>query len=453
MLVRLTLLLSLLLLTACSKTPTADAPPAEPSKQAEPAQQAESAVNAESPVDELAKSTASEIDVLRNELDTQRAVAEKALAELAKAKETEAKEAALAKAAEDAKKQLKDLNSKYTTAVTDWRKAIRSAKTEKEQNELVDNHPDKEFGQRFFEFAEKYSGTETSKAALKLAINQGSDSGKQKAIEKLLELAENTDDEEWKSESYLLIATKGSAEAQKTALTKVLDEVEKNLDAQDAVDTLSSLAELRGDIDKSRVFHLLYQIADNDIRSNKACDCLAQIIKSGSGEIASGAVVRMLEHHVDSEKMLTVLASLQRALPSAGIENFLNGVCEKTSNGKIKGQALIALSGFLSTRDSFASFAKGATEEQLESIGKETLDYLMTESDGQEMVRLEEMLDEFISDREPLMEKLERELFVLQNLSVGKTAPDIVSADLDGVEFKLSDYRGKIVFLDFWGDW
>jgi peroxiredoxin len=32
-------------------------------------------------------------------------------------------------------------------------------------------------------------------------------------------------------------------------------------------------------------------------------------------------------------------------------------------------------------------------------------------------------------------------------------APDIESEDLDGVKFKLSDYRGKVVVLDFWGDW
>jgi hypothetical protein len=32
-------------------------------------------------------------------------------------------------------------------------------------------------------------------------------------------------------------------------------------------------------------------------------------------------------------------------------------------------------------------------------------------------------------------------------------APDIAAEDLDGVAFKLSDYRGKIVLLDFWGHW
>jgi hypothetical protein len=35
----------------------------------------------------------------------------------------------------------------------------------------------------------------------------------------------------------------------------------------------------------------------------------------------------------------------------------------------------------------------------------------------------------------------------------GMTAPDIAGHDLDGVAFKLSDYKGKVIFLDFWGDW
>lgn len=40
-----------------------------------------------------------------------------------------------------------------------------------------------------------------------------------------------------------------------------------------------------------------------------------------------------------------------------------------------------------------------------------------------------------------------------EKFGAGNVAPDIVGTDLDGVEFKLSDYRGKVVFLDFWGDW
>ncbi len=36
---------------------------------------------------------------------------------------------------------------------------------------------------------------------------------------------------------------------------------------------------------------------------------------------------------------------------------------------------------------------------------------------------------------------------------MGKVAPEIEGEDLDGKPFKLSDYRGKVVVLDFWGNW
>jgi len=38
-------------------------------------------------------------------------------------------------------------------------------------------------------------------------------------------------------------------------------------------------------------------------------------------------------------------------------------------------------------------------------------------------------------------------------LSIGKEAPEIEGEDIDGNKFKLSDYRGKVVVLDFWGNW
>ncbi len=37
--------------------------------------------------------------------------------------------------------------------------------------------------------------------------------------------------------------------------------------------------------------------------------------------------------------------------------------------------------------------------------------------------------------------------------TIGEMAPEIEGVDLDGVKFKLSDYRGKVVMLDFYGDW
>ena len=38
-------------------------------------------------------------------------------------------------------------------------------------------------------------------------------------------------------------------------------------------------------------------------------------------------------------------------------------------------------------------------------------------------------------------------------LQIGKTVPEIEGEDVDGIVFRLSDYRGKVVVIDFWGDW
>jgi hypothetical protein len=43
--------------------------------------------------------------------------------------------------------------------------------------------------------------------------------------------------------------------------------------------------------------------------------------------------------------------------------------------------------------------------------------------------------------------------FQVEHLSIGSVAPEIEANDTSGVKFKLSDYRGKVVLLDFWGHW
>jgi hypothetical protein len=56
-------------------------------------------------------------------------------------------------------------------------------------------------------------------------------------------------------------------------------------------------------------------------------------------------------------------------------------------------------------------------------------------------------------DRGAIRDLVENELFAFENLRIGKVAPEITGEDIDGVDFKLSDYRGKVVVIDFWGDW
>ena len=55
--------------------------------------------------------------------------------------------------------------------------------------------------------------------------------------------------------------------------------------------------------------------------------------------------------------------------------------------------------------------------------------------------------------RRNLGEQAKDNLFAMENLAIGKPAPDIEGKDVNGKPLKLSDFAGKVVVLDFWGDW
>lgn len=52
-----------------------------------------------------------------------------------------------------------------------------------------------------------------------------------------------------------------------------------------------------------------------------------------------------------------------------------------------------------------------------------------------------------------LKEQADEKLYVVRNLGVGKTAPDVEGTDLEGKKIKLSSYRGKVVVVDIWATW
>ncbi|VTR91408.1 thiol-disulfide isomerase-like thioredoxin : Thiol-disulfide isomerase-like thioredoxin OS=Singulisphaera acidiphila (strain ATCC BAA-1392 / DSM 18658 / VKM B-2454 / MOB10) GN=Sinac_1102 PE=4 SV=1: AhpC-TSA [Gemmata massiliana] len=68
-----------------------------------------------------------------------------------------------------------------------------------------------------------------------------------------------------------------------------------------------------------------------------------------------------------------------------------------------------------------------------------------------------EIFDQLIAKKVPdelhpgssILESAKTEAYEMRHLAVGKKAPEIVGEDLDGKPMKLSDYRGKVVVLDF----
>ena len=44
-------------------------------------------------------------------------------------------------------------------------------------------------------------------------------------------------------------------------------------------------------------------------------------------------------------------------------------------------------------------------------------------------------------------------LFEMEHLQVGKKAPEVLGTQPDGTEIRLSQFKGQVVVLDFWGNW
>ncbi len=155
---------------------------------------------------------------------------------------------------------------------------------------------------------------------------------------------------------------------------------------------------------------------------------------------------------------------------SAKTEEFLRDLLAKNHAKDIQARAYLALGAHLmNVAVAFQKLLFDPEEgKRLESfLGKEDFTKLK-DADADKLAKeAETALEEanakygdLVLYRDPrvmkditIADKTAGPLFELRNLAVGKTAPDVVGNDLDGKPFKLSDYRGKVVVLDFWGNW
>ena len=77
----------------------------------------------------------------------------------------------------------------------------------------------------------------------------------------------------------------------------------------------------------------------------------------------------------------------------------------------------------------------------------------MGQINEEQSARITDFLDELKEKNPDAGEFLDKQRFLVENLTPGKVAPNIMGTDTDGVEFALEDYRGKIVTLIFSGQW
>jgi len=90
----------------------------------------------------------------------------------------------------------------------------------------------------------------------------------------------------------------------------------------------------------------------------------------------------------------------------------------------------------------------------VQTMARYSLGTLLKNKDEASQQEAEKLLQSVAAEPGQLSEQAKRELEDIRGpRALGKPAPEINGDDLDGKAFKLSDYKGKVVLLDFWGFW
>jgi thiol-disulfide isomerase/thioredoxin len=151
-------------------------------------------------------------------------------------------------------------------------------------------------------------------------------------------------------------------------------------------------------------------------------------------------VAALGREQIDSERMADVCKTLSYRHCPAG-DTLLRAMIAKSQHKQVQGEARFCLA--MSLR---------ASSDRLTDRDREARSKYEKEAEH----LLQEVLTKYadVEHHPATLGKLaDAELFELRHLGIGKVAPDLEGVDLDGRPMKLSDFRGKVVLLDFWGSW
>jgi hypothetical protein len=205
----------------------------------------------------------------------------------------------------------------------------------------------------------------------------------------------------------------------------------------------------KNDAERQKVFDAKYpktdkpakqclELAQQNPKTGFAVDALVWVIQHDRGPNANRALSILMHDHLESPKLVAVARFLTYSgMPAA--PELLGTLLDKSPDKNVKGMACFGL----------AQVHKGRAEMEGASDARRAEEYKEAEKYCN---RIEAEFADVKSYR-PLGQLAKGELFEIQHLAIGQTAPTITGEDLDGKKFSLLDYRGKVVVLDFWGNW
>ena len=207
------------------------------------------------------------------------------------------------------------------------------------------------------------------------------------------------------------------------------------------------------------------KLVDEDATDVAALHAIEWLLDNSRAPDVAPALLALVEkHHMNRPEMGEMCSRLAQH-----DRRLLEQLLAHSPHKDVRGQACMALTEALKDDIQTAEYLKTAEPKDREGyvgyLGADKVAALGKLDVKQTQVELEALYERVVSEfgevkinagtkRETTLGKqASAALFEIRNLAVGKTTPEIEGSDLDKVAFKLSDYRGKIVLLDFWGNW
>jgi len=148
-------------------------------------------------------------------------------------------------------------------------------------------------------------------------------------------------------------------------------------------------------------------------------------------DVARDALANLVVDHIESAEMESAMLALEQAWRATG-----------------KGDADEAIAEVLANNDHVQAKAAALFVRAQIALQDDKADAVTVHDAVAALKKALEMAPDA-----SFAQRADDTVFQREHLQVGKQVPDIEGRDLDGVEFKLSDYKGKVVLLDFWGNW
>ena len=225
---------------------------------------------------------------------------------------------------------------------------------------------------------------------------------------------------------------------------------------------LKSMKELqaKGSPLADQVLKLIEPHAENE----SAVEALAWLLTSYTSTSAGDKAARLLiAHHITHPKTQQLAAMFADA-PMRWTEPMLKQMAAANIDRPRKGVVVFLLATCCKSRSEFPALLKSVSPtmseamklrfgaKHFESLGRGDA-AVWEQRAGQLYRRTIENYGELKYGSKTLSDHAKAALFEMKHLSIGKVAPQIDGKDIDGKSMKLSDFRGQVVLLDFWGHW